>query len=277
MHLHLLFQSALEASWQGSLAMLLILAVRPLLGARLPAGLRSLLWTLAVLRLLLPAFVLPASPASLQNFAGGEQAVQRVRLIWGTPTKAFAEQRAPPRALEHRARRKRALTGGSSPRKSGSRGRASSAQGSSSALSVCGDGWRKGAARLMNRSPTSGGAAVRAPRCADRSACARLMRSALPHSSACCDRCCCCRASRAICRAQTTSTFSCTSWRTIAAATTGCFGFSSAPFVCTGSIRSSGWAFGRCGRIASWRPTRGRWSISPAIARPRTAARCSGC
>ena len=81
MNLHALFTAALEASWQGSLAIVAILVVRPLLGARIPAGWRSLLWLLAMVRLLAPASILPASRTSLQNFANGEQAVQRVRLV----------------------------------------------------------------------------------------------------------------------------------------------------------------------------------------------------
>jgi bla regulator protein BlaR1 len=82
MNLHRLFTSALEASWQGSLAIFFILALRPLLGGRIPAGWRSLLWTLALIRLLVPASMLPESPASMQNIAGAEQSVQRVRLVW---------------------------------------------------------------------------------------------------------------------------------------------------------------------------------------------------
>lgn len=62
------FKAALEASWQGSLVILLILLIRPLLGVRVPARWRYLLWTLVLVRLLVLAFVLPASPASLQNF-----------------------------------------------------------------------------------------------------------------------------------------------------------------------------------------------------------------
>ena len=59
----------LEASWQASLVILLILLLRPLLGLRVPARWRSLLWSLVLHRLLIPAFLLPLSPTSLQNIA----------------------------------------------------------------------------------------------------------------------------------------------------------------------------------------------------------------
>ena len=57
MNTHALFKAALEASWQASLVILLILLLRPLLGLRVPASWRSLLWTLVLLRLLVPAFL----------------------------------------------------------------------------------------------------------------------------------------------------------------------------------------------------------------------------
>ena len=82
MTLYALFTAALEASWQGALAIAALLALRPLLGARIPPGWRSFLWLLVLVRLLVPAAILPVSRTSLQNFAIGEQAVQRVRLAW---------------------------------------------------------------------------------------------------------------------------------------------------------------------------------------------------
>jgi beta-lactamase regulating signal transducer with metallopeptidase domain len=61
------FQAILAASWQGSLAVGLVLLVRQVLGARVPARWHYLLWFLVLGRLLVPAFVLPHSPASLEN------------------------------------------------------------------------------------------------------------------------------------------------------------------------------------------------------------------
>ena len=92
MNLPAFFQAALEASWQGSLAMIIILALRPLLRAQIAAGWRSFLWTLALIRLLVPAFFLPSSPASIQNYAGGAQSVQRVRVVWATGETSEAEK-----------------------------------------------------------------------------------------------------------------------------------------------------------------------------------------
>ena len=61
------FQGVLQASWQGSLAIGLVLLARRALGARVPARWHYLLWFLALARLLVPAVVLPHSPASLEN------------------------------------------------------------------------------------------------------------------------------------------------------------------------------------------------------------------
>ncbi|MEI9892675.1 MAG: M56 family metallopeptidase [Chthoniobacter sp.] len=52
-------KAILEVSWQGSLVIVLILLVRPLLGLRVPARWRYLLWTFVLLRLLVPALLLP--------------------------------------------------------------------------------------------------------------------------------------------------------------------------------------------------------------------------
>ena len=92
MNLPAFFKAALEASWQGSLAIIIILTLRPLLHARIPAGWRSFLWTLALIRLLVPAFLLPSSPASVQNYAGAEQSVNRVRLVWAAGQGADVEK-----------------------------------------------------------------------------------------------------------------------------------------------------------------------------------------
>lgn len=66
-HLASLFDTTLHASWQGSLAISAVLLARLVLGARVPARWHYLLWLLVVARLLLPAFILPHSPASLEN------------------------------------------------------------------------------------------------------------------------------------------------------------------------------------------------------------------
>lgn len=62
-----LFKAVLMASWQGSLAIGLVLLARQALGARAPARWRYLLWVLVLVRLLAPAVTLPHNPASLQN------------------------------------------------------------------------------------------------------------------------------------------------------------------------------------------------------------------
>ena len=63
------FRLALEASWQSSLIILLILLVRPFMGAAIPARWRYLLWGLVLVRLLVPISVFPSNPASMQNIA----------------------------------------------------------------------------------------------------------------------------------------------------------------------------------------------------------------
>jgi beta-lactamase regulating signal transducer with metallopeptidase domain/ankyrin repeat protein len=83
MSLDALFKAALEASWQASLIILLILLLRPLLGLRVPARWRSLLWTLVLLRLLVPAFLLPPSPASLQNLAVVDRPFEQAAFVMG--------------------------------------------------------------------------------------------------------------------------------------------------------------------------------------------------
>lgn len=62
-----LMEEVLTASWQGSLSLLFILLLRPLLGHRVSARWRGILWVLVMIRLLVPGFVLPPSPASLQR------------------------------------------------------------------------------------------------------------------------------------------------------------------------------------------------------------------
>jgi beta-lactamase regulating signal transducer with metallopeptidase domain len=61
------FQGVLTASWQGSLAIVLVLLVRQALGSRAPARWHYLLWFLVLARLLVPAFAMPRNPASLEN------------------------------------------------------------------------------------------------------------------------------------------------------------------------------------------------------------------
>ena len=62
-----LFRAVLQASWQGSLAIALVLLVRRVLGTRVPARWHHLLWFLVLARLLVPTVALPHSPASLEN------------------------------------------------------------------------------------------------------------------------------------------------------------------------------------------------------------------
>ncbi len=79
MNLALLFKTALAASWQGSLVIAVILLLRPLLGLRVPAQWRSLLWMLALIRLLVPAFLLPPSPASFENIPAVQHSVAQTQ------------------------------------------------------------------------------------------------------------------------------------------------------------------------------------------------------
>ncbi len=72
-------QAVLVASWQASIVILLILAIRPLLGVRVPARWRSLLWTLVLARLLIPTFMLPHSPVSFQNIPAVERPIEKAQ------------------------------------------------------------------------------------------------------------------------------------------------------------------------------------------------------
>src|SRR5207302_7508393 len=76
------FKAVLEVSWQGSLAILVIVAVRPLLGARIPARWRALLWLLVIVRLLLPTPLLPRTLASMDNLPVAAHPVERIELAW---------------------------------------------------------------------------------------------------------------------------------------------------------------------------------------------------
>jgi penicillin-binding protein 2 len=78
----LLLKAVMTASWQGSLAMLLILILRPLLGLRVPARWRCVLWIFVLVRLLVPAFILPPSPASLQNITVIERPTERAAIAF---------------------------------------------------------------------------------------------------------------------------------------------------------------------------------------------------
>jgi penicillin-binding protein 2 len=78
----LFLKAVLAASWQGTLVMLLVLSLRPLLGRRIPARWRYLLWALVLVRLLAPSFILPPSPASLQNIAIVERPGERVSIAF---------------------------------------------------------------------------------------------------------------------------------------------------------------------------------------------------
>src|SRR5689334_17962469 len=75
-------QAVLEASWQGSLVILFILLVRPLLGLRVPPRWRTWLWALVLVRLLVPAFLLPPSPASIQNIRAVDRPFEVAARTW---------------------------------------------------------------------------------------------------------------------------------------------------------------------------------------------------
>ena len=77
----IMMKAMLEASWQGSLVILLILLLRPFLGFRVPAKWRCLLWVLALIRLLIPAVMLPPSPASFENIAAIHRPIERAQAL----------------------------------------------------------------------------------------------------------------------------------------------------------------------------------------------------
>jgi beta-lactamase regulating signal transducer with metallopeptidase domain/ankyrin repeat protein len=68
-HLTDFFRLVLEASWQSSLIILLVVLIRPLMGASVPARWRYLLWALILVRLLVPITLFPSNPISMQNIA----------------------------------------------------------------------------------------------------------------------------------------------------------------------------------------------------------------
>lgn len=76
-----LFRLVLEASWQSSLIILLILLVRPLMGASIPARWRYLLWALVLVRLLVPISAFPSNPVSMQNIAVVDQPFDQVGFV----------------------------------------------------------------------------------------------------------------------------------------------------------------------------------------------------
>lgn len=69
-----------DTSIQASLLIVLILLLRPILGARVPAAWRAALWALVLVRLLVPGFLLPPSPASLQNVPVVQRPVQQAEI-----------------------------------------------------------------------------------------------------------------------------------------------------------------------------------------------------
>jgi beta-lactamase regulating signal transducer with metallopeptidase domain/ankyrin repeat protein len=74
------FRLVVEASWQSSLIILLILLVRPLMGARIPARWRYWLWAPVLIRLLVPVALLPANPMSIQNIEIVDQPLEQMGL-----------------------------------------------------------------------------------------------------------------------------------------------------------------------------------------------------
>lgn len=75
------FQAVLAASWQGSLAIVLVLLVRRALGLRAPARWHYLLWGVVIVRLLLPAVALPRNPASIDNIPVVAHPFQRLPAV----------------------------------------------------------------------------------------------------------------------------------------------------------------------------------------------------
>ena len=92
---HNIFQTVLSASWQTSLIILLILVVRPVMGARIPARWRSLLWALVLVRLLVPVALLPRNPVSMQNIALVNRPVDQVRQFHFLPRPCITRSRVP--------------------------------------------------------------------------------------------------------------------------------------------------------------------------------------
>ena len=80
-HLTGLFHLVLEASWQSSLIILLILLVRPLMGASVPARWRYLLWALVLIRLLVPISDFPSNPVSMQNIEVVDRPFEQVDVV----------------------------------------------------------------------------------------------------------------------------------------------------------------------------------------------------
>ena len=81
-----LFQAVLHASWQGSLAVVLVLLARRAFGARVPARWHYLLWFLVLARLLAPTASLPHNPASLENLPTLGRPFERSTLPSTPPT-----------------------------------------------------------------------------------------------------------------------------------------------------------------------------------------------
>ena len=80
-HLTDLFRLVLEASWQSSLIILLILLVRPLMGSSIPAHWRYWLWALVLIRLLVPISIFPPNPVSMQNIAVVDRPLEQVERV----------------------------------------------------------------------------------------------------------------------------------------------------------------------------------------------------
>ncbi len=80
-----LFHLVLEASWQSSVIILLILLVRPLMNSRVPARWRYLLWGLVLIRLLVPISFFPPTPVSLQNLEVVEVPMLQVERVLSPP------------------------------------------------------------------------------------------------------------------------------------------------------------------------------------------------
>ncbi|HEY0255956.1 MAG TPA: M56 family metallopeptidase [Candidatus Methylacidiphilales bacterium] len=80
-----LLRLVLVASWQSSLIILLILLVRSLMGASIPARWRSLLWVLVLVRLIVPISAFPSNPVSMQNIAVVDHPLDQVTFVLPQP------------------------------------------------------------------------------------------------------------------------------------------------------------------------------------------------
>jgi cell division protein FtsI/penicillin-binding protein 2/beta-lactamase regulating signal transducer with metallopeptidase domain len=78
-----LFSLVIAVSWQSSPVICLVLIARPLLGAGVPARWRYALWTLVLVRLMVPLSCLPSSAISLQRIHALDEPIEHVQDVVG--------------------------------------------------------------------------------------------------------------------------------------------------------------------------------------------------